>query len=140
MNVPGLSTVYEAFAATGTRYPDRPVLNVLSGTAKVYGIAPGEMSYRTALQQIDALAEDLARAGYGAGMRVALLLENRPSFFLYWLAVNRIGGSVVPINPDLRAAELEYLIGHSEPALIVAIESRHAELGSAAKAAVSGQL
>ncbi|CTQ63287.1 AMP-binding protein [Roseibium album] len=135
MNVPGLSTVYEAFAATGTRYPDRPVLNVLSGTAKVYGIALGEMSYRTALQQIDALAEDLARAGYGAGMRVALLLENRPSFFLYWLAVNRIGGSVVPINPDLRAAELEYLIGHSEPALIVAIESRHAELGSAAKAA-----
>ncbi len=135
MSIRDAATVYEAFAETAGKYPDRPVLNVLPGTAKVYDIDPGELTYGRALEMVNALAEELLGAGYEAGMRVALLLEYRPSFFLYWLAVNRIGASVVPVNPDLRAAELDYLIGHSEPALIVAIESRHAELGSAIESA-----
>ncbi len=130
-----VETVYEAFAATAEKYPDRPFLNVLPGTADIYGIPPGELTYGAARQEVDALARDLMQAGYGAGMRVALLLENRPTFFLHWLAVNRIGGSVVPVNPDLRAAELEYLIGHSEPALIISIEDRHKELEAAVAAA-----
>mgnify|MGYP003700221841 FL=1 len=41
----------------------------------------------------------------------------------------------MPVNPDLRAAELEYLIGHSEPALIISIEDRHKELEAAVAAA-----
>ncbi|MCB1292912.1 MAG: AMP-binding protein, partial [Mycobacterium sp.] len=61
--------------------------------------------------------------------------ENRPDFFLIWLALNRLGASAVPINPDLRAAELEYLIGHAEPALIISIPSRIDELQAAADAA-----
>ncbi len=130
-----VETVYEAFAATAEKYPDRPFLNVLPGTADIYGIPPGELTYGAARQEVDTLARDLMEAGYGAGMRVALLLENRPTFFLHWLAVNRIGGSVVPVNPDLRAAELEYLIGHSEPALIVSVEDRHKELEAAVAAA-----
>lgn len=129
------STVYETFAVTAANHPERPVINVLSGTAKVYNIVAGETTYGDALHQVSEIAENLRNAGYGAGMRIALLLENRPSFFLHWLAANRIGGSVVPINPDLRAAELEYLVGHSEPALIVAIESRHDELLAAVEAA-----
>ncbi|MEE9333343.1 MAG: AMP-binding protein [Granulosicoccaceae bacterium] len=129
------STVYEAFATTASKYPTRPVLNVLPGTADVYAIEPGEILYSAAFSQINSLASALEAAGYVAGMRVALLLENRPLFFITWLALNKIGASVVPINPDLRTVELEYLIGHSEPALIVAIETRHAELSAAAEAA-----
>lgn len=130
-----VETVYEAFAATAEKFPDRPFLNVLPGTADIYDIPPGELTYGAARQEVDTLAQNLMEAGYGAGMRVALLLENRPTFFLHWLAVNRIGGSVVPVNPDLRAAELEYLIGHSEPALIISIEDRHKELEAAIAAA-----
>lgn len=130
-----VSTVYDAFAATAENYPSRPVLNVSSGTAKAYDITAGELSYGAALSQIEKLAEQFTDAGYIAGMRVALLLENRPVFFISWLALNKIGASVVPINPDLRATELEYLIGHSEPALIIAIADRHAELITAAEAA-----
>lgn len=129
------STVYDAFAATADKYPTRPVLNILPGTAEVYAITAEEISYGTALAEINVLADAMDSAGYVAGMRVALLLENRPVFFINWLALNRIGASVVPINPDLRAAELEYLIGHSEPVLIVAIAERHAELKTAAQTA-----
>jgi len=135
MRLGDFDSVYDAFAAAARRWPERPVLNVLENTARVYGIAAGEIAYGDALAQVDALAEGFAAAGYGPGMRVALLLENRPVFFLTWLALNRLGASVVPINPDLRAAELEYMIGHAEPALIVAIPSRADELRAAAGAA-----
>ncbi|TDK47437.1 AMP-binding protein [Antarcticimicrobium luteum] len=135
MKLSDFDSVYDAFAAAARRWPARPMLNVLEATARVYGIAAGEIPYGAALAQVDALAERFTAAGYGPGMRVALLLENRPSFFLTWLALNRLGASVVPINPDLRAAELEYLIGHAEPALIVAIPARADELRAAAEAA-----
>ncbi len=128
-------TVYEVFAASCVAFGDRPMLNVLESTANIYGIAAGEITYREAAERVDAWADALAGAGYGKGMRVALLLENRPDFFLIWLAANKLGASVVPINPDLRAAELEYQIGHAEPALIIAVPSRVAELQSAANAA-----
>ena len=62
-----------------------------------------------------------AEAGYGAGHRVGLLLENRPAFFLHWFALNALGCSIVPLNPDLRIIELSYVISHSELVAIVAI-------------------
>lgn len=128
-------SVHEVFEEACRRFPDRPMLNVLPDTAATYGIAAGEITYAQAAERVGAWAEALRAAGYGRGMRVALLLENRPDFFLVWLAVNRLGGSVVPINPDLRRAELEYLIGHAEPALIIAIPTRLEELRAAAAAA-----
>ena len=130
-----ISSVYAAFAATAKAHPKRPVFNVLPATADIYGIPEGGQSYADALKAVERFATALTEAGYGAGMRVAVLLENRPDFFLIWLALNRIGASIVPINPDLRAAELEYLIGHSEPALILSIPQRVQELSNAAKAA-----
>jgi acyl-CoA synthetase (AMP-forming)/AMP-acid ligase II len=128
-------SVYTAFAGAAHCWPDRPVLNVMPATAKTYGIDAGALTYKDALAQVETFAAGFEKAGYSTGMRVALLLENRPVFFLIWLALNKLGVSVVPINPDLRAAELEYLIGHSEPALIIAIPSRQSELQSAANAA-----
>ncbi len=135
MTLTALPSVYDAFAQTARHWPDRAVFNVLGRTAEVYDINAGEISYGQALADIDARADIFASAGFGAGMRVGLLLENRPEFFLIWLAFNRLGASVVPINPDLRATELEYLIGHAEPALIISIPSRQAELQTAAAAA-----
>lgn len=128
-------SVHDVFASAVRRWPDRPMLNVLPGTAAVYGIKAGEVTYAEAAQQVGDWVRQLTDAGYGAGMRIALLLENRPDYFLIWLAANRMGASVVPINPDLRAAELEYLIGHAEPALIVTTPERQTELQAAARSA-----
>ncbi len=62
------------------------------------------------------------------------MLENRPAFLLHWFALNALGASVVPINPDLRAAEIEYLVAHSEMVAAVAIASRQGDLLAAAQA------
>ena len=129
------SSVAEAFAAAAARWGDRPFLAVLPETAQIYGIAPGEISYAQALVRIEALRAAYRDAGYGHGHRVGLLLDNRPAFFLHWFALNGLGVSVVPINAELRAAELEYLVGHAEIVLAVAPAARHAELAAAAAAA-----
>jgi acyl-CoA synthetase (AMP-forming)/AMP-acid ligase II len=129
------TTVHQAFRDTAARYGAQPFLCILPETAQAYGIAAGELSYAQAAESIEALRAAYARAGYGHGHRAGLLLENRPAFFLHWFALNALGVSVVPINPDLRAAELEYLTGHSEIALAVALPERHADLLAAAERA-----
>jgi acyl-CoA synthetase (AMP-forming)/AMP-acid ligase II len=131
----GLATVAEAFAASEQRFGAQPFLCVLAETAAVYGVPAGETTYAEMQARVRPLRATYAAAGYGHGHRVGLLLENRPDFFLHWFALNGLGVSVVPINADLRAAELEYLVGHSEIALAVAPSSRHDALRAAARAA-----
>lgn len=128
-------TVYAAFEDTAARHPERGFLNVLPETAEIYGIAAGEVSYAEAARQVVALRKRISAAGYLPGQRVMLLMENRPAFFLWWLALNGLGLSVVPVNPDLRAAELSYMIDHAEPVLAVAIPARGDDLRAAARQA-----
>ena len=126
------TTVSQALANAAATWPDNAFLAILPETAGIYGIPAGETSYAAADRAVSGLRAAYAAAGYGCGHRVGLLLENRPAFFLHWLALNGLGVSVVPINGDLRSAELEYLIGHSEIALSVALPERHADLLAAA--------
>lgn len=130
----GPDTVFAAFQAAAARHAQKPFICVLSETAAVYDIAAGELSYGAVQAEVERLARAYRQAGYGHGHRVGVLLENRPDFFLHWFALNALGVSVVPINPELRAAELEYLIDHSEMVVALAIPSRHGELAAAAKA------
>lgn len=128
-------SVYAAFAASAAQYPDHDFLVVLPETAQIYGIDAQTLSYGEALARVDALAARYRAAGFGAGHRAGLMLENRPAFFLHWLALNALGVSVVPLSTELRAAELEYITGHSELDLAVAPATRHADLHAAALAA-----
>ena len=116
-------TVSDAFADTARAAPDHPFLIVPRGAA---------LSYGAASDGIAVLAGRYAASGYGHGHRVALLLENRPAFFIHWLALNALGVSVVPINPHYRRAEMEFLIGHSDSSLVVALDDRIEELTVAA--------
>ena len=140
MSIPSrypFATVADTFADAARRWADHSFLCVLPETASHYGIDAAEWSYAQTQARMVQLREQYAAAGYGHGHRVGLLLENRPAFFLHWFALNGLGVSVVPINPDLRAAELEYLVEHSEIILTVALQGRHASLLAAAQA--SGQ-
>jgi acyl-CoA synthetase (AMP-forming)/AMP-acid ligase II len=128
-------TVYESFAASATRWPDHPFLAVTRGTAAAYGIASREYTYGQVAAEVEALRCAYADAGFAPGDRGGLLLFNRPEFVFHWLALNALGVSVVPINPDWRADELAYLVGHSEIRAAVAPSERHAALEAAARSA-----
>ena len=122
-DTPNMS-VYTTFTKAGQKHPQRPFVNTLPETAEIYGIPAGEITYAEAMNEVETLAARLSEAGYGRGHRVMLLLENRPAFFIWWLALNKLGASVVPINPDLRTSEIGYITNHAEPVLAVAISAR----------------
>lgn len=127
-----VETVFDRFSLVAQRRGDAPFLHVLPETAQIYQIPADDISYAQMAARATQWSDRFAAAGYGAGHRVGLLLENRPVFLEIWLGLNALGVSVVPINPDLRLAELEYLIGHSEMALAIALPDRVAELQAAA--------
>ena len=126
------TTVYDRFRDTALRRGEASFLNVLPETAEVYGITQGEISYRAMLERVERWRSDFAARGYGEGHRVGLLLQNRPVFVELWFALNALGVSVVPINPDLRLSELEYIIAHSEMNAAFVLAERQGEVESAA--------
>jgi acyl-CoA synthetase (AMP-forming)/AMP-acid ligase II len=127
------ATVFEAFRASAQRYAALPFLEVLPETAQIYGVPAGSLTYGDALVEVERLAGIYRRAGYGHGHRAGLLLENRPAFFLHWLALNALGVSAVPINADMRSSELEYLTGHSEICVAMTLAQRADDLRAAAR-------
>ncbi len=130
-----MTTVHQLFSATAGRAPQNEFLYIDAVTSQVYGIDASAVTWAQAQAEVERLRAAYARAGYGHGHRVGLLLENRPAFLFHWFALNGLGVSVVPINSEMRSAELEYLIGHSEIALAVTLPQRAADLAQAARAA-----
>jgi crotonobetaine/carnitine-CoA ligase len=118
------------------RWPDRPFLIVPPNADRGYLGEGCEITYAAADAEIAALKAAYRTAGYGLGHRVAMLMENRPEHVLHRLALNALGVGCVPINPDYRPAETAYLLEHSEPALVLVIEARRAQIEAAL--AISG--
>lgn len=125
-------TIHDAFTASAGRTPQADFLYTEPVTAEVYGIPAGATPWAAAAAEVERLRLAYAQAGWGHGHRVGLLLENRPAFLYHWFALNALGVSVVPINAEMRSAELAYLIGHSEIGLAVTLPQRARDLEAAA--------
>jgi acyl-CoA synthetase (AMP-forming)/AMP-acid ligase II len=117
-------TAAERFDRSVERWADHPFLCVGPLATRPYLPQGWEISYRQGADVVQAIRAAYARAGYGFGHRVGLLLENRPEHHLHFLALNGLGVSIVPLNPDYRPDESRYAIEHSELCLIVALPER----------------
>jgi acyl-CoA synthetase (AMP-forming)/AMP-acid ligase II len=132
--MPMMSTVAQAFAETAAAHGSRPFLVVPPGVRarasdnETYAT----YSYAAAAEEVNRLRARYRTSGYGLGHRVALLLENRPDFFLHYLALNGLGVGIVPINPDYRRDEVAYLLDHSEAELAVVLPQRVDDVRAAA--------
>jgi acyl-CoA synthetase (AMP-forming)/AMP-acid ligase II len=117
-------TIGEAWDSAVATYSARPFLVIPANAGRDYLPEGLELTYAQADIEVRRLAEAWADAGYGLGHRVATLLENRPQYILLKMALNRIGVSLVPINPEYRPAEIAYLVEHAEPEVVVVLASR----------------
>ena len=125
-----MKTVYDAFVTTATAAPGKAFLCVPDP-------APGaskDLTYGEALAQVAAARAVYARAGFGNGHRVGLLLGQRPEMVIHYLALNGLGCAMVPINPDYRYEELHYQMDHSESDMAVVLSDRVADLEAVKKA------
>ena len=109
----GANTVYQAFLKSADRWPDNGFLAAPAMPGRDYHPGGIEYTYAELRARIGPLAARYRAAGYGAGHRVALLLGQRPEFFVHFLALNALGVGIVPVNPDYRHDEMLYQMTHS---------------------------
>lgn len=112
--------LYDVFSAAATKWPEHSFLAVPPRHADDWAIRP-ETTYRQALSVVDALAAAYRHRGYGVGDTIALALESRPQHMFHYLALNSIGACIAPINTDLTAGEIAYLLEHSDTCAVVCL-------------------
>ena len=110
-----MTTVFAAFERTAAAHGSKPFLQAFPQAV--------EYSYAGALEEVGRIAARYRSAGYGPGHRVALRVPNCAEFLLHFLALNALGASVLPLNPDSRPAELDYILAHSEASAVVTRET-----------------
>lgn len=80
-----------------------------------------ETSYGQLLGAIEAVGRGLAALGIRPGERIGLLLPNCPPFVWFYYAASKVGAVVVPVNPLLKPAELQYIWNDSGIRLVVTV-------------------
>lgn len=81
-----------------------------------------EKNYGDFYQEIIRFSNALLKLGIKKGDHIVLHLPNNMEFFTAWFALAEIGGIMVLTNILSPADEMEYIISHSETALIITEE------------------
>ena len=100
----------DVIARNASLFPDRTA--VVVGDRRISNAA-----YR---DRVVRLAAGLARAGVGAGDRVAILSHNNLEFVDSYGAVAWLGAILVPINWRLSADEVAYVVSDAAPKVMIA--------------------
>src|SRR6202158_1955927 len=127
----GSQSISTAFGITAAACASRDFLHVPADACRDYADGSLTLSYGEARARIEVLASRLHAAGYGRGGRVALALDNRPEFFLYFLALAKAEVSIVPLNAAMSVNELAYVLGHADVALAVTHQGHATRVRSA---------
>jgi len=136
MDVTG--TLFDRLQQTAKRYPQNPAFVVPERLTAHWGLDEPAWTYQHFLERTEDLYRQFAAAGLGdqqeGDVRVALLLGNQPDFYAHWLALNALGVSIVPVNPDYRRDEIAHLFATSGArlAIVVADQLENVQDGAAA--------
>jgi long-chain acyl-CoA synthetase len=110
-----------------------PSLRELLGTARARGddtflvYEDERWSFAEVMRHVDALGALLAeRYGVGKGDRVAIGMRNYPEWVISFAAITSIGAISVSLNAWWSEDELDYALGDSTPAVLIADEARAA--------------
>ncbi len=68
---------------------------------------------------VDKYKKEFFDIGLNCNDRVGIMIGNIPEYFIIKLSLNILGISCVPLNCELTKSELEYIIHHSSPKIII---------------------
>ena len=100
-------TLVEMFRITVKRFPDRPCFTI-------YSPERTSLTYAQALSRIERVADFLTEAGVRKGDKVAVTGKNSPEWAIAFMGTLFAGGTVVPIDYQLRNQEIENILKTSE--------------------------
>lgn len=83
--------------------------------------------YATSLDIVSALF----RVGVVSADKVGIIFPNHPDFIAAFFAVSSLGGTVVPINPLLKAEEIKHILSDSQAKVLIVHESTAGEVADA---------
>ncbi|WP_186136366.1 acyl-CoA ligase (AMP-forming), exosortase A system-associated [Burkholderia gladioli] len=84
-----------------------------------YADGTRDVSYVQLLRAVDRAAAVLASLGVAAGERVAIYAPKQYETVVAILAVNALGAIFVPVNPQLKEAQVEHIVADSGASLFV---------------------
>jgi long-chain acyl-CoA synthetase len=99
--------------------------------ARVYSAGGAVATYRELDDQSGRFAAGLTQAGLAAGQVVAIQLPNVPQFLTAYFGVLKAGMVVLPINPLLRAPEIEHQLNDSSARIMIGLGGMHTEAAKA---------
>ena len=77
------------------------------------------LSWKELIEEVNKTSALLLEKGVAKGDRVAVMAENSPYYVVSYLALCNISAILVPINPNFKAEEAEYVLNHAEVSGIV---------------------
>jgi long-chain acyl-CoA synthetase len=93
-----MTNLAENLVRTARAHPGRPAIRLGKTT----------LTFQALLERASAVAVWLRQRGLAPGDRVALMMPNVPAFPVHFYGVLLAGGVVVPMNPLLKAREVDY--------------------------------
>ena len=120
-------TIFKSFEDICRKTPSAPFL--ISPSRNQKGMTT--ISYQETFEKANKISTIFLDNGYGNNLRVATLLGSTPAHYIVKLALNKIGVSVVPINPDYSPDETAYLLADSGSILAICEEHYMKQLKTA---------
>jgi long-chain acyl-CoA synthetase len=99
--------------------------------ALIYRAGDAAATYREVDEQSGLFAAGLIEAGLTPGQVVAIQLPNVPQFLTAYFGALKAGMAVLPVNPLLKASEIEHQLTDSAATIMVGLAGLHAEAAKA---------
>ena len=110
-------TMLDMFQSNVAAAPDSPMLVYFDDVLTVNDVD----------RVSDALAVALAAGGFSGGDRLAVYSQNVPQYVIALIAVWKLGGIVVAINPMLTPREIGKLLADSKPVAFLALSDLYSD-------------
>ncbi|MEJ2119278.1 MAG: AMP-binding protein [Alphaproteobacteria bacterium] len=107
-------TLAELTTRAAARWPER--------TGLIFDATGERLSFAEIERRTNAVANALTGLGIGAGDTVGVMLRNVAAFPITWLALQKAGATMVPLNVFYKRDDAAYLLEHSEAKAVVTAE------------------
>ena len=106
-------TIYQMFAISLSRFPSRPCFTVFEPNRKTY-------TYSDVDKHIKAIAAKLIEAGVKPGDKVVINGKNSIQWAIAYMAINYLGGVIVPIDNQTHIDKVCRLAAFSDSVYLIA--------------------
>jgi len=130
---------YDEGVPSTIEIPEISLVDLFKDSVETYGnrVCPIYEEEQLTYKEIDQLSDRVARflisRNIQHGDRVGIMLPNIPEFVIIYLAILKVGGVVMALNPHYRPAEVEKLSNESDVKILFLMNAAYQDIKSVQK-------